>query len=52
MKKATSMNHRAQFSIERTYSDSVEDVWDLWTTKPGIESWWGPEGRRNRFFAQ
>jgi uncharacterized protein YndB with AHSA1/START domain len=30
--------------IERTYEASVEDVWDLWTTKEGIESWWGPEG--------
>jgi uncharacterized protein YndB with AHSA1/START domain len=19
-------------------------VWDLWTTKEGIESWWGPDG--------
>ena len=44
MKKATSTNHRAQFSIERTYAGSIEDVWELWTTKPGIESWWGPEG--------
>lgn len=30
--------------IERTYSASVEDVWELWTTKDGIEAWWGPEG--------
>ncbi len=30
--------------IERTYRASVEDVWDLWTTKEGFESWWGPEG--------
>jgi uncharacterized protein YndB with AHSA1/START domain len=22
----------------------VKDVWDLWTTKDGIESWWGPDG--------
>jgi uncharacterized protein YndB with AHSA1/START domain len=35
---------RAQFSIERTYGASVEEVWALWTTKSGIESWWGPEG--------
>jgi uncharacterized protein YndB with AHSA1/START domain len=30
--------------IERTYAASIEDVWDLWTTKEGIESWWGPDG--------
>src|SRR5207249_6402569 len=24
--------------------ESVEDVWELWTTKAGLESWWGPEG--------
>jgi uncharacterized protein YndB with AHSA1/START domain len=30
--------------IERTYEASIEDVWDLWTTREGIESWWGPEG--------
>ena len=35
---------RAQFSIERTYVASIEEVWALWTTKAGIESWWGPEG--------
>jgi DNA-binding transcriptional ArsR family regulator len=23
---------------------SIDDVWALWTTKVGIESWWGPEG--------
>ena len=26
----------------------VEDVWDLWTTKEGIESWWGPDGFSRR----
>lgn len=35
---------RAQFSISRDYAGSIEDVWALWTTKSGIESWWGPEG--------
>jgi uncharacterized protein YndB with AHSA1/START domain len=24
----------------------MEDVWDLWTTKDGFESWWGPQGFR------
>jgi uncharacterized protein YndB with AHSA1/START domain len=35
---------RAQFSIERKYAVSIQEVWDLWTTRSGIESWWGPEG--------
>lgn len=35
---------RAQFSIKRNYAASIEEVWALWTTKSGIESWWGPEG--------
>lgn len=35
---------RAQFSIQRSYDASIEEVWALWTTKSGIESWWGPEG--------
>jgi uncharacterized protein YndB with AHSA1/START domain len=30
--------------IERTYAASIEEVWELWTTKEGIESWWGPDG--------
>jgi uncharacterized protein YndB with AHSA1/START domain len=30
--------------IERTYAASIEEVWELWTTKAGIESWWGPDG--------
>jgi uncharacterized protein YndB with AHSA1/START domain len=35
---------RAQFSLARTYSASIDEAWTLWTTKAGIESWWGPEG--------
>jgi len=35
---------RAQFSIQRSYRASVDEAWALWTTKAGIESWWGPEG--------
>jgi uncharacterized protein YndB with AHSA1/START domain len=30
--------------MERIWLASLEDVWELWTTKEGIESWWGPEG--------
>lgn len=36
----------AKVVIERTYRASVEDVWALWTTKDGFESWWGPVGFR------
>jgi uncharacterized protein YndB with AHSA1/START domain/predicted enzyme related to lactoylglutathione lyase len=32
--------------LERTFDASIEDVWDLWTTREGIESWWGPDGFR------
>lgn len=32
--------------IERSYNADVEDLWALWTTKEGFESWWGPEGFR------
>jgi uncharacterized protein YndB with AHSA1/START domain len=35
---------RRKITIERTFRAPLEDVWDLWTTKEGIESWWGPEG--------
>ena len=44
MNKTTPPSQRGHFSIERTYACLIEDVWDLWTTKSGIESWWGPEG--------
>jgi uncharacterized protein YndB with AHSA1/START domain len=30
--------------IERTFKATLEEVWELWTTKDGIEAWWGPEG--------
>jgi uncharacterized protein YndB with AHSA1/START domain len=32
--------------LERTYRASLADVWELWTTKEGFESWWGPQGFR------
>jgi len=41
---AASTAARAQFSLERTYAATLEQAWSLWTTKAGIESWWGPEG--------
>ena len=35
---------RKRITFERVYRANVQDVWDLWTTKSGIESWWGPDG--------
>lgn len=39
-------NEKAKVVIERTYRAGVEDLWELWTTKEGFESWWGPQGFR------
>ena len=36
----------AKLTIERTYQAQLEELWALWTTKEGFESWWGPEGFR------
>ncbi len=30
--------------LERTFDASPEEVWELWTTSDGIESWWSPNG--------
>lgn len=30
--------------FERVYDAPIEDVWALWTTKEGLEEWFGPEG--------
>jgi uncharacterized protein YndB with AHSA1/START domain len=35
-----------RITLERTFRAPIADVWDLWTTKDGIESWWGPVGFR------
>jgi uncharacterized protein YndB with AHSA1/START domain len=37
---------RRTITLERTYQAPIEDVWELWTTRDGIESWWGPDGFR------
>lgn len=48
MKKDTAATPSAaparRITLERIYRADVQDVWDLWTTKDGIESWWGPGG--------
>lgn len=38
------MTERPRLTLERAFTASLEDVWELWTTKEGIESWWGPDG--------
>ena len=35
---------RGQITLERTYDATPEELWEMWTTKEGIESWWGPDG--------
>ena len=37
---------RRRFTLERMFDATLEEVWALWTTKDGIEAWWGPEGFR------
>jgi len=37
---------RSSTVIERIYRTGVKDLWRLWTTKEGFESWWGGEGSR------
>lgn len=37
---------RSKAVVERTYRARVEDLWRLWTTLEGFESWWGPVGFR------
>lgn len=43
---STEANSRSgkKIIIERIYEASIEDLWELWTTPEGVESWWGPEG--------
>jgi uncharacterized protein YndB with AHSA1/START domain len=37
---------RPRFLIERTYRATLDEIWSLWTTRDGFESWWGPVGFR------
>jgi uncharacterized protein YndB with AHSA1/START domain len=46
MSDRTKTASKAKVVIERTYRARVEELWELWTTKDGFESWWGPEGFR------
>jgi uncharacterized protein YndB with AHSA1/START domain len=41
----TTHGARRRVTLERTYAGAtVDEVWEMWTTKDGIESWWGPDG--------
>lgn len=33
-----------RITLERSYKAELQDIWDLWTTREGFESWWGPGG--------
>ena len=37
---------QAAVVVERTYRAPIEELWALWTTQAGFESWWGPQGFR------
>jgi len=40
------VTNKPTIRIERQYAGPVDDLWWLWTTREGFESWWGPEGFR------
>jgi uncharacterized protein YndB with AHSA1/START domain len=40
-----------QFVIEQTFRAPVDELWELWMTKEGFESWWPPEGFRTEVHA-
>ena len=45
-RSAASAAPQGKLVVERAYRARVEELWALWTTKAGFESWWGPEGFR------
>lgn len=38
---------QAAIVVTRSYRASAQELWALWTTKAGFESWWGPQGFRS-----
>ena len=44
MSENVSATPRRRITLERTVQAGLDEVWALWTTAEGIESWWGPEG--------
>src|SRR2546428_10159713 len=45
-KVSSSSGTSKKIRIERNYHESANEVWELWTTSDGIESWWAPDGFR------
>lgn len=41
---STQGESRATNRLERVYEAAPEQIWELWTARDGIESWWAPEG--------
>ena len=35
---------KKRINLQHTFDASLDLVWELWTTKEGMESWWGPPG--------
>ncbi len=35
---------KKRISLQRSFKAPLDLVWEMWTTKEGIESWWGPPG--------
>jgi uncharacterized protein YndB with AHSA1/START domain len=46
MTKHPQTDAKPAFLVERSYRATAAELWELWTTKEGFESWWGPEGFR------
>ena len=43
-KRVTGTDGKHRLVMERVFKATPEEVWELWTTRDGIEAWWGPEG--------
>ena len=43
------MSTKSNVVIERTYRATLQEVWELWTTVDGFESWWGRTSFASRF---
>ena len=46
MKRQHDRSAAPRITLERRYEAALEELWRLWTTKEGFESWWGPDGFR------
>jgi uncharacterized protein YndB with AHSA1/START domain len=46
MTTASQTAPQATVVVTRTYKAAPDELWSLWTSKEGFESWWGPQGFR------